>query len=189
MHLKTLQIIWHGKEPVFSVDFQPNSHTLVSGGQDGEIKVPVDGCSAYHSALLQRESTSRARGMFTRRAHRIALHSRAQRDRGPLSARATLRQTPSPCLPFLKLVTAPPTPNLNPSSFIPTPYRPFHFALPAALGGVAGRGRQPFGPLPVVRPRQLKVRQLRALLPSWWVLYTARHAGLRWCTCMLLYVW
>ncbi|GFR49751.1 hypothetical protein Agub_g11909, partial [Astrephomene gubernaculifera] len=38
MQLKTLQIVWHGKEPVLSVDFQPNSHTLVSGGQDGEVK-------------------------------------------------------------------------------------------------------------------------------------------------------
>ena len=34
-----LQFVWHGKEPVLSVDFQPNSHTLVSGGQDGEVKV------------------------------------------------------------------------------------------------------------------------------------------------------
>ncbi|EFJ49719.1 hypothetical protein VOLCADRAFT_89466 [Volvox carteri f. nagariensis] len=40
MQLKTLQIVWHGKEPVLSVDFQPNSHTLVSGGQDGEVKGP-----------------------------------------------------------------------------------------------------------------------------------------------------
>ncbi|GIL54792.1 hypothetical protein Vafri_10487 [Volvox africanus] len=38
MQLKTLQIVWHGKEPVLSVDFQPNSHTLASGGQDGEVK-------------------------------------------------------------------------------------------------------------------------------------------------------
>ncbi|KXZ43425.1 hypothetical protein GPECTOR_91g579 [Gonium pectorale] len=38
MQLKTLQIVWHSKEPVLSVDFQPNSHTLVSGGQDGEVK-------------------------------------------------------------------------------------------------------------------------------------------------------
>ncbi|GLI71162.1 hypothetical protein VaNZ11_016228 [Volvox africanus] len=38
MQLKTLQIVWHGKEPVLSVDFQPNTHTLASGGQDGEVK-------------------------------------------------------------------------------------------------------------------------------------------------------
>ncbi|EFJ49718.1 hypothetical protein VOLCADRAFT_58980, partial [Volvox carteri f. nagariensis] len=43
MQLKTLQIVWHGKEPVLSVDFQPNSHTLVSGGQDGEVKVRSQG--------------------------------------------------------------------------------------------------------------------------------------------------
>ncbi|GIL93395.1 hypothetical protein Vretimale_17474 [Volvox reticuliferus] len=38
MQLKTLQIVWHGKEPVLSVDFQPSSHTFASGGQDGEVK-------------------------------------------------------------------------------------------------------------------------------------------------------
>lgn len=39
MQLKTLQVAWHDKEPVFSVDFQPSSHTVVTGGQDGELKV------------------------------------------------------------------------------------------------------------------------------------------------------
>lgn len=38
MRAKTLQIVWHGKEPVYSVDFHPDG-TLVTGGQDKEIKV------------------------------------------------------------------------------------------------------------------------------------------------------
>ena len=39
MQLKTLQIVWHSKEPVFSVDFLPSTHSIVTGGQDGELKV------------------------------------------------------------------------------------------------------------------------------------------------------
>ena len=38
MRVKTLQIIWNGKEPVFSVDFH-SSGLLASAGSDKEIKV------------------------------------------------------------------------------------------------------------------------------------------------------
>eukprot|EP00891_Asterochloris_glomerata_P002847 jgi/Astpho2/2847/e_gw1.00050.118.1_t len=41
MRVKTLQIIWNGKEPVFSVDFH-SSGLLASAGSDKEIKVSVD---------------------------------------------------------------------------------------------------------------------------------------------------
>lgn len=35
--VKTLQIVWHGKEPVYSLDFHPDG-TLFSAGADKEIK-------------------------------------------------------------------------------------------------------------------------------------------------------
>jgi len=38
MKVKVLQIVWHNKEPVFSVDFHP-SGVLATGGADSEIKV------------------------------------------------------------------------------------------------------------------------------------------------------
>lgn len=37
MRAKTIQIVWHGKEPVYSVDFHPDG-TLFTGGADKEIK-------------------------------------------------------------------------------------------------------------------------------------------------------
>ena len=36
--VKTLQIVWHEKEPVYSVDFHPDG-TLVTAGADQEIKL------------------------------------------------------------------------------------------------------------------------------------------------------
>jgi hypothetical protein len=38
MRVKTLQIVWHGKEPVYTLDFHP-SGILATGGADKEIKV------------------------------------------------------------------------------------------------------------------------------------------------------
>lgn len=38
MHAKTLQIVWHSKEPVFSVDFHPDGY-IATAGQDKEVKV------------------------------------------------------------------------------------------------------------------------------------------------------
>ncbi|KAI7835339.1 hypothetical protein COHA_010755, partial [Chlorella ohadii] len=35
---KTLQVVWHSKEPVYSVDFHPNGQ-LATGGADKEVKV------------------------------------------------------------------------------------------------------------------------------------------------------
>ena len=40
MRVKTLQIVWHGKEPVYSLDFHP-SGILATGGADKEIKVKL----------------------------------------------------------------------------------------------------------------------------------------------------
>jgi hypothetical protein len=40
MKVKVIQIVWHSKEPVFSVDFHP-SGLLASGGGDKDIKVCV----------------------------------------------------------------------------------------------------------------------------------------------------
>jgi len=42
MKVKVLQIVWHNKEPVFSVDFHP-SGILATGGADSEIKVRLEG--------------------------------------------------------------------------------------------------------------------------------------------------
>eukprot|EP00877_Chromochloris_zofingiensis_P011531 jgi/Chrzof1/6631/Cz19g03120.t1 len=38
MHAKTLQIVWHSKEPVFSVDFHPDGY-IATAGQDKEVKL------------------------------------------------------------------------------------------------------------------------------------------------------
>ncbi len=38
MKAKTLQIVWHGKEPVYSLDFHP-SGILATGGADKDIRV------------------------------------------------------------------------------------------------------------------------------------------------------
>eukprot|EP00983_Pelagomonas_calceolata_P129847 1161640-Pelagomonas_calceolata.AAC.13 len=39
MKAKTLQIVWHGKEPVFTLDFHPtNPALLATGGADKDIK-------------------------------------------------------------------------------------------------------------------------------------------------------
>ncbi len=38
MRSKVLQILWHSKDPVFSLDFHPNG-MLVTGGQDKQIMV------------------------------------------------------------------------------------------------------------------------------------------------------
>jgi len=38
MRAKLLQVVWHSKEPVYSIDFHP-SGLLVTGGGDKEVKV------------------------------------------------------------------------------------------------------------------------------------------------------
>ena len=39
MRVKTLQILWHDKQPVFSVDFSPTSNELATCGADKEIRL------------------------------------------------------------------------------------------------------------------------------------------------------
>lgn len=40
MRAKTIQIVWHTKEPVFAVDFHPtHTNLLATGGADKDIKV------------------------------------------------------------------------------------------------------------------------------------------------------
>jgi chromatin assembly factor 1 subunit B len=43
MRAKTLQIIWHSKDPVFSIDFHPDGY-FATGGADREIKVICRRC-------------------------------------------------------------------------------------------------------------------------------------------------
>lgn len=38
MKAKTIQIVWHEKQPVFSLDFHPDG-TLITSGGDKEIKL------------------------------------------------------------------------------------------------------------------------------------------------------
>jgi chromatin assembly factor 1 subunit B len=40
MKAKTLQIIWHSKDPVFSIDFHPDGY-IATGGGDKDIKVSL----------------------------------------------------------------------------------------------------------------------------------------------------
>ena len=39
MSVKTIQISWHSREPIFSVDFHPSSRTIATAGADNDIKV------------------------------------------------------------------------------------------------------------------------------------------------------
>jgi hypothetical protein len=41
MRVKTLQIYWHNKDPVFTLDFHPHGGYLATGGADKDIKVCV----------------------------------------------------------------------------------------------------------------------------------------------------
>ena len=38
MRAKTLQVVWHDKKPVFSLDFHP-SGLLATGGGDNDVKL------------------------------------------------------------------------------------------------------------------------------------------------------
>ena len=51
--VKTLQIVWHDKEPVYSLDFHPDG-TLFTGGADKEIKAwEVRGASLQFVACFE----------------------------------------------------------------------------------------------------------------------------------------
>jgi chromatin assembly factor 1 subunit B len=56
MKAKVVQIVWHGKEPIFSVDFH-RSGLLATGGADKDVKVraaplPCSRTSARSGASL-----------------------------------------------------------------------------------------------------------------------------------------
>lgn len=58
MKAKTLQIIWHEKQPVFSVDFHPDGY-LATGGADREIKVNhIRGCGGHLGAQGKTQRTA-----------------------------------------------------------------------------------------------------------------------------------
>ena len=60
MRVKTLQVVWHGKEPVYSLDFHP-SGILATGGADKEIKVKplVEACFAALSPPRKEQKLTR----------------------------------------------------------------------------------------------------------------------------------
>jgi chromatin assembly factor 1 subunit B len=39
MKVKTIQILWHNKQPIYSSDFEPSSSRLATGGADSAIRV------------------------------------------------------------------------------------------------------------------------------------------------------
>ena len=73
MKVKTLQVLWHGKDPVLSVDFSPDTGLLASCGGDKEIKLwevredadgapdvrHVDTLTAHSTVVGLRESEKR----------------------------------------------------------------------------------------------------------------------------------
>ncbi len=54
MKAKTLQVVWHSKDPVFSVDFHPDGF-FATGGADLEVKVSA--CLPSDAALWKQAST------------------------------------------------------------------------------------------------------------------------------------
>lgn len=51
MKAKTIQIVWHSKEPVWTLDFHP-SGLLATGGGDKEIKVRGQLLTKGHHSVL-----------------------------------------------------------------------------------------------------------------------------------------
>ena len=56
MRVKVLQVVFHNKEPVFSVDFHP-SGVFATAGTDGEVKVsasaqPCGPCRTKRSRVI-----------------------------------------------------------------------------------------------------------------------------------------
>lgn len=39
MKIKTVQILWHNKEAIFSADFEPSGNRLATGGADQTVRV------------------------------------------------------------------------------------------------------------------------------------------------------
>jgi chromatin assembly factor 1 subunit B len=38
MKARVIQVVWHGKDPVFTLDFHPGTNALFTGGADKEVK-------------------------------------------------------------------------------------------------------------------------------------------------------
>lgn len=57
MKAKTLQIIWHSKEPVFSIDFHPDGY-IATGGGDKDIKVSILRHALYAPKPMQCHSAA-----------------------------------------------------------------------------------------------------------------------------------
>ena len=56
MKAKTIQIVWHSKEPVWTLDFHP-SGLLATGGADKEIKVCETSLTESHIITLRRPAS------------------------------------------------------------------------------------------------------------------------------------
>ncbi len=39
MKVKTIQILWHNKQPIYTADFEPAGSRLATGGADSAIRV------------------------------------------------------------------------------------------------------------------------------------------------------
>ncbi len=64
MKAKTLQIVWHGKEPVFSLDFCPSIPSLLAtGGADKDIKVRSSTPRCRACCVRQRKQGSGTGGL------------------------------------------------------------------------------------------------------------------------------
>lgn len=63
MKVKVVQIVWHNKEPVFSVDFHP-SGLLATGGADGEIKASSGPPASFLTNRLARNEQCACDGTY-----------------------------------------------------------------------------------------------------------------------------
>ena len=68
MKCKTIQVLWHGKDPVLSVDFNPATGQLASCGTDREIKLWRVGRDAEGNPEVTHEDTLTA-SVDPRRRH------------------------------------------------------------------------------------------------------------------------
>jgi chromatin assembly factor 1 subunit B len=93
MRAKTLQIIWHAKDPVFSVDFHPDGY-LATGGGDKDIKVRCWPPSPAHKQRAAARANCRAR----RRCCCPLLHKHRLR-----CLRACMNPNPDPTLQLWEL--------------------------------------------------------------------------------------
>ncbi|KAF6263109.1 WD40-repeat-containing domain protein [Scenedesmus sp. NREL 46B-D3] len=77
MRAKTLQIIWHSKDPVFSIDFHPDGY-FATGGADREIKIWELSCAAdgtpgvRHAASLEGHNATVNCVRFSKTGHYMA---------------------------------------------------------------------------------------------------------------------